>query len=30
MQVIGVSLEFGRAMGHDEPVIPVLPNSDSW
>ncbi|KAH0012263.1 hypothetical protein KCU78_g9762, partial [Aureobasidium melanogenum] len=24
----GVSLEFGRAMGHDEPVTPVFPNSD--
>jgi hypothetical protein len=24
----GVSLEFGRAMGHNEPVTPVLPNSD--
>ncbi|KAK0658483.1 Acetyl-CoA:oxalate CoA-transferase [Lasiodiplodia hormozganensis] len=24
----GVSLEFGRAMGNDEPVTPVFPNSD--
>lgn len=24
----GVSMEFGRAMGHDEPVTPVFPNSD--
>lgn len=24
----GVSLEFGRAMGHEEPVTPVFPNSD--
>ena len=24
----GVSLEFGRAMGHNEPVTPVFPNSD--
>jgi hypothetical protein len=24
----GVSLEFGRAMGHNEPVTPVYPNSD--
>ncbi|USP79182.1 CoA-transferase family iii [Curvularia clavata] len=24
----GVSTEFGRAMGHDEPVTPVFPNSD--
>lgn len=24
----GVSLEFGRAMGLDEPVTPILPNSD--
>ena len=24
----GVSLEFGRAMGYDEAVTPVLPNSD--
>lgn len=26
--VTGVSLEFGRAMGVDEPVTPVFPNSD--
>lgn len=24
----GVSMEFGRAMGNDEPVTPVFPNSD--
>jgi crotonobetainyl-CoA:carnitine CoA-transferase CaiB-like acyl-CoA transferase len=24
----GVSMEFGRAMGNDEPVTPVMPNSD--
>ncbi|KAA8573518.1 hypothetical protein EYC84_005103 [Monilinia fructicola] len=24
----GVSMEFGRAMGNDEPVTPILPNSD--
>ncbi|KIM36718.1 hypothetical protein M413DRAFT_77989 [Hebeloma cylindrosporum] len=24
----GVSLEFGRAMGNDEPVTPIFPNSD--
>ncbi|KAF2637417.1 CoA-transferase family III [Massarina eburnea CBS 473.64] len=24
----GVSLEFGRAMGNDEPVTPIIPNSD--
>jgi crotonobetainyl-CoA:carnitine CoA-transferase CaiB-like acyl-CoA transferase len=24
----GVSLEFGRAMGHNEPVTPVFPNAD--
>ncbi|KAJ4407799.1 hypothetical protein N0V91_003769 [Didymella pomorum] len=24
----GVSMAFGRAMGHDEPVTPVFPNSD--
>jgi crotonobetainyl-CoA:carnitine CoA-transferase CaiB-like acyl-CoA transferase len=24
----GVSLAFGRAMGNDEPVTPVFPNSD--
>ncbi|KAF5318590.1 hypothetical protein D9619_010993 [Psilocybe cf. subviscida] len=24
----GISLEFGRAMGNDEPVTPILPNSD--
>ena len=24
----GVSFEFGRAMGHNEPVTPVFPNSD--
>ncbi|KAJ5058821.1 CoA-transferase family III domain-containing protein [Bipolaris maydis] len=24
----GVSLSFGKAMGHDEPVTPVFPNSD--
>lgn len=24
----GVSTGFGRAMGHDEPVTPILPNSD--
>jgi crotonobetainyl-CoA:carnitine CoA-transferase CaiB-like acyl-CoA transferase len=24
----GVSIEFGRAMGNDEPVTPVFPNSD--
>lgn len=30
-QCCGVSLEFGRAMGNDEPVTPVYPNSDySW
>lgn len=23
-------MEFGRAMGHDEPVTPVFPNSDYW
>lgn len=26
----GVSMEFGRAMGNDEPVTPVFPNSDYW
>ncbi|TVY21168.1 Succinyl-CoA--D-citramalate CoA-transferase [Lachnellula arida] len=26
----GVSMEFGRAMGHDAPVTPVFPNSDYW
>ncbi|KAF5019123.1 hypothetical protein F66182_8892 [Fusarium sp. NRRL 66182] len=26
----GVSWEFGRAMGKDEPVTPVFPNSDFW
>ncbi|KAK7181919.1 hypothetical protein DPSP01_009516 [Paraphaeosphaeria sporulosa] len=25
---VGVSMEFGRAMGNDEPVTPVFPNSD--
>jgi hypothetical protein len=25
---VGVSYEFGRAMGNDEPVTPVFPNSD--
>lgn len=25
---VGVSMEFGRAMGFDEPVTPVFPNSD--
>jgi crotonobetainyl-CoA:carnitine CoA-transferase CaiB-like acyl-CoA transferase len=24
----GVSLEFGRAMGHNEPVTPIFPNTD--
>jgi len=23
-------MEFGRAMGLDEPVTPVFPNSDYW
>ena len=27
---VGVSMEFGRAMGNDEPVTPVFPNSDYW
>ena len=27
-QNCGVSMEFGRAMGNDEPVTPVFPNSD--
>lgn len=26
----GVSMQFGRAMGNDEPVTPILPNSDYW
>lgn len=26
----GVSMEYGRAMGNDEPVTPVFPNSDYW
>lgn len=26
----GVSLEYGRAMGHNEAVTPVFPNSDYW
>jgi crotonobetainyl-CoA:carnitine CoA-transferase CaiB-like acyl-CoA transferase len=26
----GVSMEFGRAMGNDEAVTPVFPNSDYW
>ena len=26
----GVSFEFGRAMGNDEPVTPIFPNSDYW
>ncbi|KMO99979.1 CAIB/BAIF family protein enzyme [Coccidioides immitis RMSCC 2394] len=26
----GVSYEFGRSMGNDEPVTPVFPNSDFW
>jgi hypothetical protein len=30
MQCCGVSLEYGRAMGNDEPVTPVFPNSDYW
>lgn len=30
MQNTGVSYEFGRANGHDEPVTPVYPNSDYW
>ncbi|KXN81470.1 hypothetical protein AN958_04551 [Leucoagaricus sp. SymC.cos] len=29
-EVTGVSLEFGRAMGLDEPVNPTFPNSDFW
>ncbi len=29
-QCCGVSYEFGRAMGNDEPVTPVFPNSDYW
>lgn len=29
-QNCGVSYEFGRAMGNDEPVTPVFPNSDYW
>jgi hypothetical protein len=29
-QNTGVSYEFGRAMGNDEPVTPILPNSDYW
>lgn len=29
-QNTGVSLEFGRAMGTNEPVTPVFPNSDFW
>lgn len=28
VQCCGVSMEFGRAMGYDEPVTPVFPNSD--
>ena len=28
LQVCGVSLGFGQAMGNDEPVTPVFPNSD--
>lgn len=28
MQCCGVSMEFGRAMGNDEAVTPVFPNSD--
>jgi hypothetical protein len=27
---VGVSIEFGRAMGNDEAVTPVFPNSDYW
>lgn len=27
-QCTGVSMEFGRSMGLDEPVTPVFPNSD--
>jgi hypothetical protein len=23
-------MEFGRAMGNEEPVTPILPNSDYW
>lgn len=30
LQNCGVSYEFGRAMGNDEPVTPVFPNSDYW
>jgi hypothetical protein len=29
-QCCGVSLEFGRSMGNNEPVTPVFPNSDYW
>lgn len=29
-QHTGVSYGFGRAMGNDEPVTPIFPNSDFW
>jgi hypothetical protein len=30
IQCCGVSLGYGKAMGLDEPVTPVFPNSDFW
>lgn len=29
-QNVGVSMDYGRAMGNDEPVTPIFPNADYW